>query len=184
VCCGESRNIPGCSPLDPCLLPAAWPSLLPKINRPQRRARQPAKSSTSSISSPVPTPARVTSCPWLEAAAQARARRPAAAEGAAGRATGTAAAAATATTPSARSATAASSRASSSTPTPRATPSGYPAPGTGSAPVTPLLPRYPSLLPSPESPVTCCRCWLSSIPMQRIDSLVNLAFLLHPLCSL
>lgn len=104
--------------------------------------------------------------------------------GAAGRATGTAAAAATATTPSARSATAASSRASSSTPTPRATPSGYPAPGTGSAPVTPLLPRYPSLLPSPESPVTCCRCRLSSIPMQRIDSLVNLAFLLHPLCSL
>lgn len=81
VCCGESRNIPGCSPLDPCLLPAAWPSLLPKINRPQRRARQPAKSSTSSISSPVPTPARVTSSPWLEAAAQAQARRPAAAEG-------------------------------------------------------------------------------------------------------
>ena len=96
---------------------------------------------------PPPFPPAAATSRWPEAAAQAQARRragrvPAAAGAeAVGRATGTAAAAATATTPSARSATAASSRASSSTPTPRATPSGCPAPGTGSAPVTPLSQR-------------------------------------------
>jgi hypothetical protein len=143
-------------PSDPCSLPAS----LVLCVRPCRALSSPPNQSLAHGPNqillhllhlqPRPYPARVTSrCPGAEAA-QARARRPAAAaevEGAAGRATGTAAAAATGTTPSARSATVASSRASSSTLTPRATPSGYPVPGTGSAPVTPLLPRYPSLLP-------------------------------------
>lgn len=146
------RILVGFLPL-PLILCLAFSS--PHNNQINPSPTDPTKSSTSSISGPVPSRARVTSR-WQEAAAQARARRPAARgpvaaaaveEGAAGRATGTAAAAATATTPSARSATAASSRASSSTPTPRATPSGYPAPGTGSAPVTPLVPRsLPSII--------------------------------------
>ena len=147
VCGGRSRIYPALPHRIPSLashISLSWPSLLssllfcPQILRPPHQTKP-------NPPPPPPFPPAAATSRWPEAAAQAQARRRAgrvpAAAGAVGRAIGTAAAAATATTPSARSATAASSRASSSTPTPRATPSGCPAPGTGSAPVTPLSQR-------------------------------------------